>query len=130
VSWSKVQSWASLSQVQRVPLRAGSVLSSSRRTASTASLASLITWKASKLTVAWGRCLVTPGKVGAGQVDAHLLDGLRVAAMGTKVGGEGRHGALVAALAGEQQASARKVMEQADVVLSTPGSGLVQTWSS
>ena len=65
------------------------------------------------------------GNIGSAHVDAGGRDGVRIAAMGAEVFGEGFDGVRVAALTGKEQPAYIKVMEHGDVIVSAPRGRLV-----
>jgi hypothetical protein len=65
------------------------------------------------------------GNIGSAHVDARGRDGVRIAAMGAEVVGEGFDGVRVAALTGKEQPAHIKVMEQGNVIMTTPRRRLV-----
>ena len=71
--------------------------------------------------------LVEPGAVTGGHVDTDVADLLGTGVMGLQVIGELRHDIGFAPFAGEQQTRGIEVVKQADVIVSAPCGGLVDT---
>jgi hypothetical protein len=73
-----------------------------------------------------GEALRGAGNEGRAHVDAHLGDGLGISAMGRQVLSESVNRAGVLAIGDEQNAAAKEIDKQADIVVATPRRRLIE----